>query len=118
MSVPVVMRAIYRKATKLEADSGTQGTEVDTKQKSELPCEQIIDSNRLEESLSADGQQDLLKTNKESVPDCPERRLSTAKLETLGDEMEKSNAIVNTETLSRVEEMNSTASTEAVMKDK
>lgn len=118
MSVPVVMRAIYRKATKLEADSGTQGTEVDTKQKSELPCEQIIDSNRLEESLSADGQQDLLKTNKESGPDCPERRLSTAKLETLGDEMEKSNAMGNTETLSRVEEMNSTASTEAVMKDK
>ncbi|XP_072185720.1 mediator of RNA polymerase II transcription subunit 1 isoform X2 [Excalfactoria chinensis] len=118
LSVPVVMRAIYRNATKLEADSGTQSTEVDTKQKSELPCEQIIDSNRFEESLSAAGQQDLLKTNKESVPDCTEQRLSTAKLETLGDEMEKSNTTVNTETLSRVEEINCAASTEALMKDK
>lgn len=118
MSVPVVMRAIFRNAAQVEADSGTQGTEVDNKQKPELPPEQIIDSNRLEESLSVAGQQDLVKTNKESVPDSPEQGLSTTKLETLGDEMEKSNITVNTETLSRVEESNSTASTEVVMKDK
>uniref|UniRef100_A0A669Q2U2 Mediator of RNA polymerase II transcription subunit 1 n=1 Tax=Phasianus colchicus TaxID=9054 RepID=A0A669Q2U2_PHACC len=118
MSVPVVMRAIFRNAAKVGADSETQGTETDTKQKPELQREQIIDSDSLEESLPVAGQQDLVKTNKESVPDSPEQRLSTAKLETSGDEMEKSNATVKTETLSRVEGNNSTASTEAVMKDK
>lgn len=118
MSVPVVMRAIFRNAAKVGADSETQGTEVETKQKPELQREQIIDSNSLEEGPSVAGQQDLVKTNKESVPDNPEQRLSTAKLETLGDEMGKSNTTVSTETLSGVEGSDSTASTEAARKDK
>ncbi|XP_052554962.1 mediator of RNA polymerase II transcription subunit 1-like isoform X2 [Tympanuchus pallidicinctus] len=118
MSVPVVMRAIFRNAAKVGADSETHGTEVDTKQKPELQREQITDSNSLEERPSVAGQEDLVKTNMESVPDSPEQTLSTAKLETLGDEMEKSNTTVSTETLSGVGGSDSTASTEAARKDK
>lgn len=118
MSVPVVMRAIFRNAAKVKADSETQDMEVDTKQKPEPPCEQIMDSNSLEESLSVAGQQDLVVTDKPSITDSPKENLSTAKLEAMGDNMEKSYPTVSTETLCTVEESNSTASTEAVMIDK
>lgn len=118
MSVPVVMRAIFRNAAKVKADSETQDVEAATKQKPEPPCEQITDSNSLEESLSVAGQEDLVVTDPPSITDSPKENLSAAKLETLGNNMEKSNPIVSTETLCRVEESNSTASTEAVMTDK
>ena len=118
MSVPVVMRAIFRNAAKVKADSETQDMEADAKQKPEPPCEQSTDSNSLEESPSVAGQQDLVVTDKPSITDSPKENLSTAKLETLGDKMEKNNPTVSTETLCRVEESNSTASTEAVMIDK
>uniref|UniRef100_A0A8B9ZK59 Mediator of RNA polymerase II transcription subunit 1 n=1 Tax=Anas platyrhynchos TaxID=8839 RepID=A0A8B9ZK59_ANAPL len=114
MSVPVVMRAIFRNAAKVEADSKMQ---VDTKQKPEPACEQITDLNSLEESPSVAGHQDLVVTDKQSVPDSPKENLSTAKSEALGDNMEKSNPTVSMETLCRVEESTSTAITEAVMKD-
>lgn len=110
MSVPVVMRAIFRNAAKVEANSKVQ---VDTKQKPEPACEHL---NSLEESPVA-GHQDLVVTDKQSVPDSPKENLSTAKSETLGDNMEKSDPTVSMETLCRVEESTSTASTEAVMKD-
>ncbi|OXB66012.1 UNVERIFIED_CONTAM: hypothetical protein H355_005896 [Colinus virginianus] len=116
MSVPVVMRAIFRNAVKVEAGSQTQGAQADAEQKPESSCERIVDG--LEGSLSVSGQQDLVKADKQSGPGSPEQRLTTAQLETLGDEMEKSNTIVNRETLSRVEESNSAASTEAALKDK
>ncbi|XP_075274711.1 mediator of RNA polymerase II transcription subunit 1-like isoform X1 [Opisthocomus hoazin] len=109
MSVPVVMRAIFRNAAKVKADSETQDVEVDTKQKPEPPCEQMTDSNSLEESLSAAGQQDLVVTHKSSITESPKENLSTARLETPGDNMEKSNPTVSTETLCGVEESNSTA---------
>lgn len=118
MSVPVVMRAIFRNAAKVKAASETQDMEVDTKQKPEPPCEQITDSNSLEESLPVAGQQDLAVTDKPSITDSPKENLSTDKLETLGDNMEKSNPTVSTETLCTMEESNSTASTEAVTIDK
>nr|XP_047907586.1 mediator of RNA polymerase II transcription subunit 1-like [Anser cygnoides] len=117
MSVPVVMRAIFRNAAKVEAHSETQDMQVDTKQKPEPACEQIIDLNSLEESPSMAGHQDLVVTDKQSVPDSPKENLSTAKSETLGDNTEKSNPTVSMETSCRVEESTSTASTEAVMKD-
>ncbi|KAI6075259.1 Mediator of RNA polymerase II transcription subunit 1-like isoform X1 [Aix galericulata] len=110
MSVPVVMRAIFRNAAKVEANSKMQ---VDTKQKPEPACEHL---NSLEESPVA-GHQDLVVTDKQSVLDSPKENLSTAKLETLGDNMEKSNPTVSMETLCGVEQSTSTASTEAVMKD-
>ncbi|OXB59881.1 hypothetical protein ASZ78_013235, partial [Callipepla squamata] len=116
MSVPVVMRAIFRNALKVEAGSETQGAQADAKQKPESPCEQAVDG--LEGSLSVSGQQDLVKADKQGGPDSPEQRLTTAQLEALGDEMEKSNTIVNIKTSSRVEESNSAASTEAALKDK
>lgn len=115
MSVPVVMRAIFRNAAKVKADSETQDVEVDTKQKPEPPSEQIMDSNSLEESLSVAGQQDLIVTDKPSITDSPKENLSTAELETLRDNTEKSSTTVSTETLCTAEESNSTASTEAVM---
>lgn len=117
MSVPVVMRAIFRNAAKVEAHSETQDMQVDTKQNPEPACEQIIDLNSLEESPSMAGHQDLVVTDKQSVPDSPKENLSTAKSETLGDNTEKSNPTVSMETSCRVEESTSTASTEAVMKD-
>ncbi|XP_035172113.1 mediator of RNA polymerase II transcription subunit 1-like [Oxyura jamaicensis] len=106
MSVPVVMRAIFRNAAKVEANSETQPA-----------CEQITDLNRLEESPSMAGHHDLVVTDKQSVPGSPKENLSTAKSETLGDNMEKSNPTVSMENLCRVEESTSTASTQAVMKD-
>uniref|UniRef100_A0A663E4G5 Mediator of RNA polymerase II transcription subunit 1 n=1 Tax=Aquila chrysaetos chrysaetos TaxID=223781 RepID=A0A663E4G5_AQUCH len=118
MSVPVVMRAIFRNAAKVKADSETQDVEADTKQKPEPPCEQIMDSDSLEESLSVAGQQDLVVTDKPSITEGPKENLSTAELETLRDHTEKSSTTVSTETLCRVEESNSTASTEAVMINK
>lgn len=116
MSVPVVMRAIFRNAAKVKADSETQDMEV-MKQKPQPPSEQIMDSNSLKD-LSGAGLQDLVVTDKPSITESSKENLSTAKLETLGDNMEKSNSTVSTETLCRVEESNSTASTEAVMIDK
>ncbi|CAM9201797.1 unnamed protein product [Bubo scandiacus] len=96
MSVPVVMRAIFRNAAKVKADSETQDTEADTKEKPEAPREQIMDSNRLEESPSVAGQQDLAVTDKLSIIGSPKESLSTAELETLGDNVEKSNPTVST----------------------
>ncbi|XP_051654708.1 mediator of RNA polymerase II transcription subunit 1-like isoform X3 [Manacus candei] len=104
MSVPVVMRAIFRNAAKVKADSKTQDMDVDTKQPHEPPSEQITDSDSLKESPSVAGQHDLVVTNKPSITDSTEENLSTAKLETLGDNMEKSNLSSRTETLCRVEE--------------
>ncbi|XP_035752888.1 mediator of RNA polymerase II transcription subunit 1-like isoform X3 [Egretta garzetta] len=115
MSVPVVMRAIFRNAAKVKADSETQDVEVDTKQKPEPPREQITDSDSPGESLSVAGQQDLVVSDKPSTTDSSKENLSTAKLETPGDNREKSNPTISTETLCGVEESNSTASTEAVM---
>lgn len=92
--------------------------EADTKQTPEPPCEKIIDSNSLEESSSVTGQQDLVVTDKPSITDSPQENLFPATLETLGVNMEKCNSTVSPETLCRVEESNSTASTEAVMIDK
>ncbi|KAM9387463.1 mediator of RNA polymerase II transcription subunit 1-like [Phaethornis superciliosus] len=118
MSVPVVMRAIFRNAAKVKADSKTQDMEADLKQEPEPASEPIMDSNSLEESLSVLGQQGLVVTDKPSITHSPEENLSTAKLETVGNNTEKSNPRVSTETLCRVEESNSTASTEVVMTDK
>lgn len=118
MSVPVVMRAIFRNAAKVKADSETQDMEADTEQKPEPPHEQITDSSSLEESLSVAGQQDLAVTDKPSITDSPNQNGSTAKLETPGNNTEKSNSTVSTETLCGVEESNSTASTAAVTIDK
>ncbi|XP_021146843.2 mediator of RNA polymerase II transcription subunit 1 isoform X3 [Columba livia] len=118
MSVPVVMRAIFRNAAKVKADSETQDMEADAEQKPEPPHEQITDSSSLEESLSGAGQQDLVVTDKPSITDSPNQNGSTAKLETPGNNTEKGNSAVSTETLCGVEESNSTASTAAVMIDK
>ncbi|XP_030302099.1 mediator of RNA polymerase II transcription subunit 1-like [Calypte anna] len=116
MSVPVVMRAIFRNAAKVKADSETQDMEADLKQEPEPASEPIMDSNSLEESPSVPGQQGLVVTDKPSITE--EENLSTTKLETVGNNTEESNPTVSTETLCRVEEGNSTASTEAVMTDK
>ncbi|OPJ89248.1 hypothetical protein AV530_016434 [Patagioenas fasciata monilis] len=118
MSVPVVMRAIFRNAAKVKADSETQDMEADTEQKPEPPHKQITDYSSLEESLSVAGQQDLVVTDKPSITDSPNQNVSTAELETLGSNIEKSNSTVSTETLCGVEESNSTASTAAVTIDK
>nr|XP_021146843.1 mediator of RNA polymerase II transcription subunit 1-like isoform X5 [Columba livia] len=118
MSVPVVMRAIFRNAAKVKADSETQDMEADAEQKPEPPHEQITDSSSLEESLSVAGQQDLVVTDKPSITDSPNQNGSTAKLETPGNNTEKGNSTVSTETLCGVEESNSTASTAAVTIDK
>ncbi|KAJ7395224.1 mediator of RNA polymerase II transcription subunit 1-like protein [Pitangus sulphuratus] len=104
MSVPVVMRAIFRNAAKVKADSETQDMDVDTKQPHEPPSEQITDSHSLHESPSVAGQHDLVVTDKPSITDSTEENLSTAKLETLDDSMEKSNLSPRTETLCRTEE--------------
>ncbi|XP_017676038.1 PREDICTED: mediator of RNA polymerase II transcription subunit 1-like isoform X8 [Lepidothrix coronata] len=104
MSVPVVMRAIFRNAAKVKADSKTQDMDVDTKQPHEPPSAQITDSDSLKESPSVAGQHDLVVTNKSSITDSTEENLSTAKLETLGGNTEKSNLSSRTETLCRVEE--------------
>ncbi|XP_027760778.1 mediator of RNA polymerase II transcription subunit 1-like isoform X5 [Empidonax traillii] len=102
MSVPVVMRAIFRNAAKVKADSETQDMDVDTKQPHEP--EQITDSNSLKESPSVAGQHDLVVTDKPSITDSTEENLSTAKLETLDDSTEKSNLSPRTEALCRAEE--------------
>ncbi|XP_071592983.1 mediator of RNA polymerase II transcription subunit 1-like [Heliangelus exortis] len=117
MSVPVVMRAIFRNAAKVKADSETQDMEADLKQEPEPASEPIMDSNSLEESLSVPGQQGLVVTDKPSITHSPEENLSAAKLEAVGNNTEESNPTVSTETLCRGEESNSTASKEAVMTD-
>ncbi|KQK82237.1 Mediator of RNA polymerase II transcription subunit 1 [Amazona aestiva] len=118
MSVPVVMRAIFRNAAKVKAARETQDVKADKKQKPEPPCEQVTHSDSPEDSHSVAGQQDLVVTHKPSITDSPKENLSTAKPETLGDNTEKSNPTVSTEALCGAEESNSTASTEAVMTDK
>ncbi|XP_061321073.1 mediator of RNA polymerase II transcription subunit 1-like [Pezoporus flaviventris] len=118
MSVPVVMRAIFRNAAKVKAASEIQDVKADMKQKPEPPCEQVTHSDSPEDSLSVAGQQDLVVTDKPSITDSAKENPSTAKLETLGDNTEKSNPTVSTEALCGAEESNSTASTEAVMIDK
>lgn len=85
MSVPVVMRAIFRNAAKVKAASETQDVKADTEQKPEPPCEQVTHSDSPEDSLSVAGQQDLVVTDKPSITDSPKENLSTAKTETLDD---------------------------------
>ncbi|XP_025937810.1 mediator of RNA polymerase II transcription subunit 1-like [Apteryx rowi] len=118
MSVPVVMRAIFRNTVKVEASSETKDMEVDTEQKPALPFEPTADSNNLEESLSVAGQQDLVVRDEQSAQDSTEESLSTAKLKTLGDSTDKSTSNVNAQTsCNTVEESSCTAHTEAVMTD-
>lgn len=118
MSVPVVMRAIFRNAAKVKAASETQDVKADMKQKPEPPCEQVTHSDSPEDSLSVAGQQDLVVTDKPSITDSAKENLSRAKSETLGDNTEKSNPTASTEALCGAEESNSAASTEAVTIDK
>lgn len=85
MSVPVVMRAVFRNAAKVKADSETQ----DMEQQPEPQLEQTTDSNSLKESLSGAGQQDWVVTDKPNNTDSTKENLSTAKLEALGDNREE-----------------------------
>lgn len=85
MSVPVVMRAVFRNAAKVKADSETQ----DMEQQPEPQSEQTTDSKSLKESPSGAGQQDWVVTDKPNNTDSTEENLSTAKLETLGSNMGK-----------------------------
>ncbi|XP_023775301.1 mediator of RNA polymerase II transcription subunit 1-like isoform X5 [Cyanistes caeruleus] len=87
MSVPVVMRALFRNAAKVKADSETQ--DMNMEQQPEPQSEQTTDSSSLKESLSGAGQQDWVVTDKPNNTDSTEEDFSTAKLETLGDNMEK-----------------------------
>lgn len=87
MSVPVVMRAVFRNAAKVKADSETQ--DMDMEQQPEPQLEQTTDSNSLKESLSGAGQQDWVVTDKPNNTDSTKENLSTAKLEALGDNREK-----------------------------
>ncbi|XP_033367880.1 mediator of RNA polymerase II transcription subunit 1-like isoform X2 [Parus major] len=87
MSVPVVMRALFRNAAKVKADSETQ--DMDMEQQPKPQSEQTTDSNSLKESLSGAGQQDWTATDKPNNTDSTEENFSTVKLETLGDNMEK-----------------------------
>lgn len=89
MSVPVVMRAIFRNAAKVKAASETQDVKADMKQKPEPPCEQVTHSDSPEDSLSVAGQHDLVVTDKPSITDSAKENLSRAKSETLGDNTEK-----------------------------
>ncbi|XP_030916728.1 mediator of RNA polymerase II transcription subunit 1-like [Geospiza fortis] len=86
MSVPVVMRAVFRNAAKVKADSETQ--DMDTEQPGPQ-LEQTTDSDSLKESPSGAGQQDWAVKDKPNDTESTEENLSTAKLETLGDNMEK-----------------------------
>lgn len=78
MSVPVVMRAVFRNAAKVKADSEIQ--DMDTEQPPESQSEHTTDSNSLKESLSGAGQQDWVLTEKPNNTDSTEENLSTAKL--------------------------------------
>lgn len=86
MSVPVVMRAVFRNAAKVKADSETQ--DMDAEQPGPQ-LEQTTDSDSLKESLSGAGQQDWAVKNKPNDTETTEEDLSTAKLETLGGNIEK-----------------------------
>uniref|UniRef100_A0A803W8L3 Mediator of RNA polymerase II transcription subunit 1 n=2 Tax=Ficedula albicollis TaxID=59894 RepID=A0A803W8L3_FICAL len=86
MSVPVVMRAVFRNAAKVKADSETQ--DMDTEQPPEPQSEHATDSNSVKESLSGASEQDWVETDKPNT-DSTEENISTAKLESLGDNMEK-----------------------------
>ncbi|TRZ17911.1 hypothetical protein HGM15179_009181 [Zosterops borbonicus] len=97
MSVPVVMRAVFRNAAKVKADSETQAKGME--QQPEPQLEETTDSNSLKESLSGAGQQDWVVADKPNNTNSTEENLSAAKLETLGDNMEKSNPSLCTETL-------------------
>lgn len=85
MSVPVVMRAVFRNAARVKADSQTR--DMDMEQQPEPQSKQTTDSNSLKESSS--GQLDWVATNKPNNTDSTKQNLSTAKLVTLGDNMEK-----------------------------
>ncbi|KAM7069905.1 mediator of RNA polymerase II transcription subunit 1-like [Acridotheres tristis] len=87
MSVPVVMRAVFRNAAKVKADSETQ--DMDMEQQPEPQSEHATDSKGPKESLSGAGEQDWVVTEKPNNTDSTEENPSTAKLETLGDNMEK-----------------------------
>lgn len=99
MSVPVVMRAVFRNAAKVKADSETQAKGME--QQPEPQLEETTDSNSLKESPSGAGQQDWVVTDKPNNTNSTEENLSAAKLETPGDNMEKSNLSLCTETLWR-----------------
>ncbi|KAF2983996.1 hypothetical protein EK904_005355, partial [Melospiza melodia maxima] len=86
MSVPVVMRAVFRNAAKVKADSETQ--DMDTEQPGPQ-LEQTTDSDSPKESPSGAGQQDWAVKDKPNDTESTEENLSTAKLETLGDNIEK-----------------------------
>ncbi|XP_039924060.1 mediator of RNA polymerase II transcription subunit 1-like isoform X3 [Hirundo rustica] len=87
MSVPVVMRAVFKNAAKVKADSEIQ--DMDTEKQPNPQSKQTTDSNSLKENLSGAGQQDWVVTDKPNNTESTEENLSTAKLETLGDNMEK-----------------------------
>ncbi|KAF4801464.1 mediator of RNA polymerase II transcription subunit 1-like protein [Turdus rufiventris] len=87
MSVPVVMRAIFRNASKVKADSEIQ--DVDTEQQPEPQSEHATNSKSLKESLSGAGEQDWVVTDKPNNTDSTEENISTAKLESLGGNIEK-----------------------------
>lgn len=88
MSVPVVMRAVFRNTAKVKADSETQDMDIDTEQH-EPPSEQTTDSNCLKESLCGAGQKDWVVTDKLNNTESTKENISTAKLETLDDDMKK-----------------------------
>lgn len=81
------MRAIFRNASKVKGDSEIQ--DVDTEQQPEPQSEHATNSKSLKESLSGAGEQDWVVTDKPSNTDSTEENISTAKLESLGDNMEK-----------------------------
>lgn len=77
------MRAVFRNAAKVKADSETQ--DMDTEQ----PEPESEQTNSFKESLSGTGQQDWVVTDKPNNTDSTEENLLTARLENLGDNMGK-----------------------------
>lgn len=80
------MRAVFRNAAKVKADSETQ--DMDT-EKPGPQLEQTSDSDSLKESPSGASQQDWAVKDKPNDTESTEENLSTAKPETVGDNMEK-----------------------------
>ncbi|XP_025890772.1 mediator of RNA polymerase II transcription subunit 1-like [Nothoprocta perdicaria] len=80
MSIPVVMRAIFRNAAKGGAGSKTEDKDVDTEQRPASPCELIPGPNGLKETPSGAGLQDLVAREKQSAQGGTDERLSTADL--------------------------------------
>ncbi|KYO43188.1 mediator of RNA polymerase II transcription subunit 1-like [Alligator mississippiensis] len=92
LSVPLVMRAIFKNVVNREADGRTQNMEIVCEQNPEVTCEQSASCNNIKENMSASSTHNATVTNMQNLTVTIEESFSTTNLQISSTIMEENSS--------------------------